>query len=341
MQPDGSEGGSRRDALLARLEAARRGEADLAGADLRGVRLVGADLSGLDLSGADLSGADLSRCDLTGTNLFRARLRDTVLYEAVLERAELSGADLGRADLRRARASGAGLGHARLEAARLSEALLEGATLTGADLTGAELRLARMRGARVREATLRHAELRGADMQHVELDGSALEGADLDGADLRHASLVDIRDFQSASWIGADIRDLKLTGAHLCRRFILDQNYLEEFRRRDALHEVIYKVWWVTSDCGRSAGRWALWTLYITVLFSGIYSFVEVDYGEHETFLSPLYYSVVTITTLGYGDVLPRSVAAQSVAMFQVVIGYVMLGGLLSIFSNKMARRAD
>jgi len=27
--------------------------------------------------------------------------------------------------------------------------------------------------------------------------------------------------------------------------------------------------------------------------------------------------------------------------MVEVVIGYVMLGGLLSIFANKMARRAD
>jgi hypothetical protein len=33
--------------------------------------------------------------------------------------------------------------------------------------------------------------------------------------------------------------------------------------------------------------------------------------------------------------------AAQILAMIEVVIGYVMLGGLLSIFSNKMARRAD
>jgi hypothetical protein len=32
---------------------------------------------------------------------------------------------------------------------------------------------------------------------------------------------------------------------------------------------------------------------------------------------------------------------AQILAMIEVAIGYVMLGGLLSIFANKMARRAD
>ena len=47
------------------------------------------------------------------------------------------------------------------------------------------------------------------------------------------------------------------------------------------------------------------------------------------------------MTTLGYGDVLPASTSGQIVAMIQVVIGYVMLGGVLSIFATKMGRRAE
>ena len=74
---------------------------------------------------------------------------------------------------------------------------------------------------------------------------------------------------------------------------------------------------------------------------NGLYELVALDYGDYPTFLSSFYYSVVTLTTLGYGDVLPASPAAQIVAMVEVALGYVMLGGLLSIFSNKMARRAD
>ena len=68
---------------------------------------------------------------------------------------------------------------------------------------------------------------------------------------------------------------------------------------------------------------------------------MSIDFGDYPTILSPLYFSVVTLTTLGYGDVLPASLAAQCVAMLQVVAGYFALGGLLSIFANKMARRAD
>ena len=39
-----------------------------------------------------------------------------------------------------------------------------------------------------------------------------------------------IRGFRTASWIEVDIRRIDFTGAHLCRRFILDQNYLEVYR---------------------------------------------------------------------------------------------------------------
>ena len=72
-----------------------------------------------------------------------------------------------------------------------------------------------------------------------------------------------------------------------------------------------------------------------------LYTFVDIDYGERKTWLSPFYYSIVTLTTLGYGDVKPASTWGQVVAMIEVVSGYMMLGGLLSIFNNKIARRAD
>jgi hypothetical protein len=122
---------------------------------------------------------------------------------------------------------------------------------------------------------------------------------------------------------------------------ILDQNYLDEFRKASRTSAAIYYVWWLTSDCGRSFTRWAAWTGFAMLFFASLYGTVDVDYGDHQTFLSPLYYSVVTLTTLGYGDVVPASLGAQIIAIVEVLIGYLALGGLMSIFANKMARRAD
>ena len=54
-----------------------------------------------------------------------------------------------------------------------------------------------------------------------------------------------------------------------------------------------------------------------------------------------MYFSVVPMTTLGYGDADPASMPAQLLVLVQVVLGYVMLGGVLSIFATRMGRRAE
>jgi hypothetical protein len=58
---------------------------------------------------------------------------------------------------------------------------------------------------------------------------------------------------------------------------------------------------------------------------------------------APFYYSFVTMTTLGFGDITPKvdQWFLQIVVTIEVVLGYIMLGGLISIFSNKLARRAS
>ena len=336
------DGGTRCEAMLRRLESVRANPGEsLAGADLRGANLADADLSGLDLSGADLTGADLSRANLEGANLFRARLSRATLDEARLDRAELTAADLRGASLRCVAAHGAGLGSAKLEGASLAQADLSNATLTEANLSGSDLKVARLQGCRARNVDLTNCDLAHAVLRDADLNGCDVAGARLDGADLRNASLAHIRGYTRARWIAADVRDVDFNGAHLCRRFILDQNYLEEFKNQGRLSRAVYTVWWLTSDCGRSLLRWGVLTTVIAVFFAFLYTLVAVDYGDHRTPLSPLYYSVVTLTTLGYGDVVPGSTAAQVIAMTEVVLGYVMLGGLLSIFSSKMARRAE
>jgi hypothetical protein len=53
-----------------------------------------------------------------------------------------------------------------------------------------------------------------------------------------------------------------------------------------------------------------------------------------------VYYSVVTFTTLGFGDITPIISTAQKWVMAEVITGYIMLGGLISILANKLARRS-
>lgn len=306
-----------------------------------GAQLVGADLRGRDLTHVDLSGADLSRADLTGAQLVGADLGGAMLFEADLAGANLMQADLSGADLTRARMDNAILGGAVLRNAILFDAQLPGAMLVGADLEGADLRSAVLSETRLRDAVLRSVSARGADLRGADLAGAEVDHADLSDTDLRQSRLRGLQGFTRARWIGADIVDVDFTGAYRIRRTVMDENYLHEFRSAGRGHEFAYQLWKLTSDCGRSLVRWTLVTLSVALSFAGLYRLVEIDYGDHETVISPLYFSVVTLTTLGYGDVLPASLPAQLLVLAQVLSGYFMLGGLLSIFATKMGRRAE
>ena len=306
-----------------------------------GANLAGRDLRGADLSGMDLEGANLSECLLSGAQLFKTRLRGANLSRADLSGAELSAADLTEAHLEDTNAAQAGFGMATMHGARLFNARLEGATLSKADLTGADLRCVEAEGARFREAVLDRADFTSARLNGADLSKSSVTGASFRNALIREARLRSVRGFEKADWIGVDIHNINFAGAYRLRRFVIDQNYLMEFRQSGPIHKWWYWIWWITSDCGRSLTRWGMWIVLLTLIFAWIYSLVGVDFGDHPTWLSPYYYSVVTFTTLGYGDVVPMTPAAQTVAMVEVFFGYVMLGGLLSIFSNIIARRGD
>ena len=127
-------------------------------------------------------------------------------------------------------------------------------------------------------------------------------------------------------------------------------------------HKWIYRIWWILSDCGRSITRWFLLSLVIAIFFGLVYadiacpSWIPVyikkilltlnpkvhisDWTYNHWLLTPLYFSIVTFTTLGFGDVHPQNCAGLFWVSAEVIIGYIMLGGLLSIFSNKLARRS-
>ena len=328
--------------LLQRLQRIRRGEdprpLEL---DLRGARLIDADLRGLDLSGWDLRGADLSRARLEGCRFVKARLVDASLFEARCEGAEFLGADLTGATLSSASCERAGFGHAVLVRAQAVDAVFDGATFTEADLGDADLRASSFVGARFVEAGLVGTSFEAACLSEADLEGARLRRTCFRRADLRRATLRAVDDYRHADWIYADVRDVDWNGAWLVRRHVLDENFLHEFRHASPAHARLYTVWKATSDCGRSLTRWGAWTAGIAVVFALIYTQVGVDFGDSPTWLSPLYFSVVTLTTLGYGDALPTSVSGQVAVMVQVLLGYGMLGGLLSIFSTKMGRRAD
>jgi len=84
-------------------------------------------------------------------------------------------------------------------------------------------------------------------------------------------------------------------------------------------------------------------TVYTIAGTPGIAWFTFGKNGADYSPFAPFYYSIVTFTTLGFGDVTPKIVNGWTplIVVFEVILGYIMLGGLISILANKIARRND
>lgn len=247
-------------------------------------------------------------------------LRKFNLLGADLQGAKLGGVDLEGADLWRANLQGANLWRVNLEGADLSDANLQGADLFGANLQGADLSLADLQGARLSEANLQDAKLNG-----IEYD-------------------------KKTSFLRADIRNIDWSKNPLLKRDIEDQQFLHAYKEKPQKrlwHKVWHRVWrflwWMTCDYGQNFWLWLAWSLGLAFFFGSLYGGHDLIKPNSDVLFNPFtpfYYSIVTFTTLGFGDVIPANLNGQIAVTAEVLLGYVMLGGLISIFANKLARRS-
>ncbi len=126
----------------------------------------------------------------------------------------------------------------------------------------------------------------------------------------------------------------------LFRRWVQDTNYVEQFRKR---HAITHGIWFVMADCGRSAWPWLFWVTLIVASFACVYY-----HQGHGLFPESgparlgraLLYSVSTMTSSGSDALSPHSLWESIAVQIQHVFGYIMLGGLISIFAEKMIRKS-
>ena len=140
------------------------------------------------------------------------------------------------------------------------------------------------------------------------------------------------------------------------KRYVGDQQFIRAFKAKNPFWG---QVWRWSSDYGRSLGLWALWSLLIALSFALLYMPVPTwfpkwmrelvpqfhqatgtEMGHPLTFWKSFYFSIVTFTTLGFGDVVADNTSARILVTLEVILGYIMLGGLISIFANKLASRS-
>lgn len=81
--------------------------------------------------------------------------------------------------------------------------------------------------------------------------------------------------------------------------------------------------------------------LIVILVFAFVYCDVSSEIKGANNFGSALYFSVVTITTLGFGDVFPVSSYAKMMVCLEALSGVVIVGLFLNTISNQQAQKIN
>jgi len=131
-------------------------------------------------------------------------------------------------------------------------------------------------------------------------------------------------------------------------RYIKDQSFLEASLTHslgNRWKKFWMFIWGLSCGYGDNIWLWVFWSILCAASFGTTYVMAgPVLIGSASAWTSntitPLYFSLVTLATVGYGDVTPSTAIGQVVVSMEIVLGYLMLGGLISLLANKLARMA-
>ena len=260
---------------------------------------------------------------------------------------------------------GARFARVHLEGANFREAHLEGAVFSRAHLEGADLFLAQLEGANFFAAQLKRSNFGAAELKGARFHDAHLEGVDffvthLEGASFRKSSTNRNTSFWY-SYIDrkTDFRNVSLESIRIeqGKKQLLEYNnrrmnwedwYRGKFggKWKIRLHQFAtlpVRLFWVISDYGASMMRIIATFFILAFIFAVIYRIwpglvvfnCKTDINEFRSLWHATYFSVITMTTLGFGDIAanPDSWQGQGLLMLQVLMGYVLLGALITRFS--------
>lgn len=272
---------------------------------MRGISLKHADLSGIDLvnhhqkSGYDLTYADLYKANLSGAHLFNINLENASLMKAEMSHANMNCANLKSANL---------LG------VRWSETKIENVKI----------------GKKVRQEVL---------AKKAERSGNRDAANDL---------------YEQAEEIYRDLRKhaeregiFAMSGHFIQKELTMRRMQMPKY----SMKRITSKIIDLFCGYGEAPLRIVGISILMIICCAFLYTLTGLNYqGElkiyHandsyqqtiDLFLSCLYYSVVTFTTLGYGDFAPIGLS-RAIAAFEAFTGSFTIALFVVVFVKKMTR---
>ncbi|EMA34388.1 pentapeptide repeat-containing protein [Haloarcula japonica] len=333
-------------------------------ADISDVHLHKTDFIRADLRGANLSNATLPMSKMERVDLKNADLSETVLRYADLTRADLSKADLEGACLENADLINADLTDATTTNADLQEATFWYANLEDAILSGADLRNADLRSARCFQAFFRDTRI-NSGTQFVNRGGEVFGRCSYELRPDKELDTFEEHPYFAAAWTYRKLEDMYESAA-LPQRVKNAHIRKQEVQRKDHWRTGSYGRWVVATinyhltEHGENLGRLSKAGIALIILSGLLYPFIggfRADSSSEVyrlnfvlptsiadlchavgTVMHSFYFSMITFTTIGYGDLYPTGTGSKILVAFESLMGGLILAMFVYVLGRRIAR---
>jgi hypothetical protein len=129
------------------------------------------------------------------------------------------------------------------------------------------------------------------------------------------------------------------TYLHKMRHFEQSHKY-----HKNRIKRFLMSTWRITSDYGENFVRWGTVNIIAVIFFATLFYFADPTRQMLESnvtvsawpFFNYFYYSIISFTTVGYGDISPITTVQQVIAICEALTGYTMLGIFLTLLQRKL-----
>jgi len=306
----------------------------------------------------DLTGSNFRDCKLEGINLSNAILKKSIFNGAIIKNADFSRSDLRETTFFATKSENTNYYNAKFNNSDLSYGYFSSCNMKICDfessaLTGAKFINSEMIKANLQKCNLNDSILNGSDISFASLQDANLHNARVNyKTNLDHIFLSKKTDMRCVNYSNAQYDGLTLSKInYLIRRKNWEDNY-----KNNKIKSIMSRFFWHMSDYGFSTIRIVSYFALFIITFSAIYflmGFIHPPGVIDNLFvadgqklqlsiviLRSIYFSFVTMTTLGFGDIYvsTNSFTGYFLVVLQTLIGYFMLGAIITrlaiLFSN-------
>jgi uncharacterized protein YjbI with pentapeptide repeats len=205
------------------------------------------------------------------------------------------------------------------------------------DLRGIHLKKESLVSVNLSDTDLFYADLEESDFSYADLTNSYLSEANIRGtrfdwAKMDKVYLDDVQYDNKTSFLGINLSTINFNLAILLRDLALTQQRIKHLEKRNPQLAAFLRI---TSEYGLSISRYFIWVIGIILFFAVAYAFIPGTITK-TGFVNAFYFSIVTFTTLGYGDITPASLLGQILVIIEVCLGYIMGGLFVTILARRL-----